>query len=434
MIKLLFLYILEVIKYYLGCYICYGNRIKRYWIPSVGFVGYIIFLLIASFQEPGKNYVIQCVFVLIALIMAIIGRWQEKIGHAIVLCFFITCMDESIGMLYKMAKIGMLNTEKAWYAEHFLQSMGTLCVLLTVALLKQRMRNGKKIWDFIRNNIQYAVVLVAAEMLFTIAGLSYLSSNIENLGGRRIIIILCAAAYVSLGVLVAFAVYVGKTNAEMEQLVKNENFLKNMQKHYYETLLEKEQDTRDYRHDMKNHLVCLEALARAGNNEALCSYVQEMQEKMLQIQKKMHVTGNQIIDAITSYYCSFLSDDICVQIDGILDVDLDEMQLCTIYANLLQNAVEEVLQSKDTTEQFVKIQMEQGKEFAKICISNSLSKEQYTRENQDFFRTKKADKKNHGLGLKNVKRALEEIGGKLELQKKENQFVVMACIPVHSNH
>lgn len=432
--KLMFLYILETIKYYLAYNICYENKVRRYWIPCIGFVGYSAFLLSGGLNDPRKNYVIMCVFVMTALAIAIKVSWLKKVTHTTVLSFFIGCMDESIGMLYKMANVGSSATEKAWHTEYFFQSISTVCILLVFVLIKQRTRSGKKLWNFMRDKVQYIVILVAVEMLLTIAGLSYLSSEIENLRGQRIIIILCAAAYVSLGLLVAFAIYVGKTNVKMEQLVKNQIFLKNMQEHYYETLLEKEQDTRDYRHDMRNHLICLEAMARDGKYEALYSYVQELQEKMVHIQNKVNATGNQIVDAITNYYCSFLDEDTNVQVKGTLDIEVDEMQLCTIYANLLQNAVEEVLRSKATVERFVEISVAQGQEFATICIYNSLSNEQQDEKNQDFFKTKKIDTKNHGLGLKNVKRALEEIGGRLELQKEEKQFIARAYIPVNLIH
>ena len=98
--KLMFLYILETIKYYLAYNICYESKIKRYWISCIGFFGYSVFLLSGGLNDPRKNYVIMCVFVMTALAIAIKVSWLKKVTHTIVLSFFIVCMDESIGMLY----------------------------------------------------------------------------------------------------------------------------------------------------------------------------------------------------------------------------------------------------------------------------------------------------------------------------------------------
>lgn len=328
----------------------------------------------------------------------------------------------------------MQNEIQVWYGEYFWQSIGTVVMLLGISYFKTQLKIENKVINFMRKNIQNIIILVAMEMLLTIAGLSYLGGMIGNVKGQRIIIVLCAATYVCLGVLVAFVIYVWKTNETMAQMMKNEIFLKNMQQHYYETLLEKEKDTRDYRHDMKNHLICLEVLAKEGKIEAVCHYVKEMESEIVQIQKKMYHTGNQIIDAITSYYCSFLKQETEVRVDGMLSISIDEIQLCTIYGNILQNAVEELQRIPEGMSHILDIQLAQGKSYARICVQNSLSQEQKNSVKEDFFQTKKKDKLNHGIGLKNVRRTLEEIGGKLELQRTEKKFIATVIIPVREYH
>ena len=50
-------------------------------------------------------------------------------------------------------------------------------------------------------------------------------------------------------------------NEKMKETVDIEKRLRNSQKNYYEMLLQKEEETRKYRHDITNHLMCLKALA-----------------------------------------------------------------------------------------------------------------------------------------------------------------------------
>ena len=118
--------------------------------------------------------------------------------------------------------------------------------------------------------------------------------------------------------------------------------MKDMQKKYYDTLLERENDTRKFRHDMSNHLICLENLAREDNLEALRKYLGQMREQMQEIQKKSYSVGNDILNILTNHYVSLLDDNTRVTVSGFIHTGTDEMKLCTIYANLLQNAVEEL--------------------------------------------------------------------------------------------
>ena len=41
-------------------------------------------------------------------------------------------------------------------------------------------------------------------------------------------------------------------------------------------------------------------------------------------------------------------------------------------------------------------------------------------------RTSKKDAKNHGLGLKNVKRTLEELNGRLDMEVTDDSFITRA--------
>ncbi len=43
----------------------------------------------------------------------------------------------------------------------------------------------------------------------------------------------------------------------MKKYLETEKLLRQTQKSYYETMLQKEEDTRRFRHDIINHLMCL---------------------------------------------------------------------------------------------------------------------------------------------------------------------------------
>ena len=189
---------------------------------------------------------------------------------------------------------------------------------------------------------------------------------------------------------------------------------------YYEALLDQEKETRAYRHDMANHIMCLNALAQKGNLETLRSYLDDMQGELQKIQLKKFNTGNEIMDIMSNFYIPQLSDKIKINFRVRSVPNLDEMKLCTIYSNLLQNAVEE-LNSDPTREGNLEILFTQDIDVFRLMISNSIFRE---KEN-DSFATRKKDKKNHGIGLENVKRVVDELGGKIWITDNDNIFKVI---------
>jgi signal transduction histidine kinase len=70
----------------------------------------------------------------------------------------------------------------------------------------------------------------------------------------------------------------------------------------------------------------------------------------------------------------------------------------------------------------------QGREFFQIMIRNSLSEESLRQEETKLFQSKKEDKRNHGLGLDNVRREIEKKGGKLELKKEDFSYCAIATL------
>ncbi|MGN1145878.1 MAG: GHKL domain-containing protein, partial [Acetatifactor sp.] len=132
-------------------------------------------------------------------------------------------------------------------------------------------------------------------------------------------------------------------------------------------------------------------------------------------------------DILTNYYISLLPETVSVKVSGRATIVIDEMRLCTIYSNLLQNAVEELLRIQGDKASLLEISFQKGEKFFRIVIKNSLSEQQ---TDVAELETKKTDKRNHGIGLQNVRRAVETIGGRLEIKKKNDYFEAVVDLRV----
>lgn len=411
---LLLLYAIEVTKYYLAYDVFFSERVRRYWIPIAGGVGYWMVLLLAGSRDDTLMRIIMYVFSISALFLAQLEKGKSRISRIIILVFILNCLGEIFLILQSViamkSKLAIPENLR-----HLIANIVVLCSISIAVFIKSRLTEEQtdKLKKLAKKNMLTLVILMAMEMLLTIAGLNWAGTFVDNDRFQISVIILCGLSYIGVGMLAFFSIYLERTNKKIESLVENEMRLKDMQKRYYDTLLEREEDTRRYRHDMENHLICVDRLAQEGDIASLQRYVGQMRQQMEEIQRRRYVTGNDILDILTSHYIALLGEKVSVSVSGQVQTSIDEMKLCTIYANLLQNAVEELHRCEGLA--FLEIRFQQGVEFSQILIRNSLSKRGEQKRD-------KVDSKNHGLGLYNVKRTVEAVGGSLELTKEEDFF------------
>ncbi len=166
-----------------------------------------------------------------------------------------------------------------------------------------------------------------------------------------------------------------KESEKIRQLIQLEEELKKMKSEYEERLLEVENNIRIYQHDMENHLICLMELAYEENANRVMNYVKELKNDFVDRKKQFYQTGNFIVDVLLNHYVSLLSDDVKKDVKGkwIQDLDVTEVELCSVFSNLMQNAVEALIKPI-TNKKYLEIKFVQGKTYAKLEIKNSLER------------------------------------------------------------
>lgn len=97
-----------------------------------------------------------------------------------------------------------------------------------------------------------------------------------------------------------------------------------MQKNYYLSLLEKETETKKYRHDMNNHIICIKAFLDEKEYDNLNNYIDNLYNQTFSLVNKGYHTGNSIIDALTNYYVENMDKSIEIELKGKIVRGLDE--------------------------------------------------------------------------------------------------------------
>ena len=258
-------------------------------------------------------------------------------------------------------------------------------------------------------------------------------------------IIIFIGAFGSVGFIGIVIVYIKILADLVERSAQQENQMNIIQLNYLTNLLEKENATKHFRHDLRNHMLYLDSLAIQNKSEAIHEYIAQMNSIINSNEQRIYNTGNDVLNAILNYYLYYLDNSIPVTITSRLTAKtaLNDAEFCSVFSNLIQNAVEELMSddrlntalansstltnpiSSDSASEarFLNISINQGSEFVQIKISNSISPKPHKK-----YRFEDNHSKLHGFGQKNALNYVKQSGGKLEISKTTDTYTVTVLL------
>lgn len=227
-----------------------------------------------------------------------------------------------------------------------------------------------------------------------------------------------------------FVVYVKNANVNYKELLESEERLRISQQYYYEMLLEREEETREFRHNISNHLICLKEILEGGNLTVAQEYLTDMNFSISQINKKYFSIGNDVMDAIVNYYVQQLDKDVILSVKGVClhSLEISDMELCSIISNLMQNAVD-AFRVQQTGEKHLHIKLSSTQDAFKLKMCNSMEEEPIL-DARGIPITSKRDTRNHGIGLKYVKKVVEQVKGLFHINICNKEFQIIVILPV----
>lgn len=209
------------------------------------------------------------------------------------------------------------------------------------------------------------------------------------------------------------------SKAKMQQEMNVKNMLLEEQKKYYELLLQREESTKQFRHDWRNQLICISELLRQADYEKGQAYISEYLQETEKIQYVLN-TGNTIINILVNDVCQRFM--VNVHLTGIFpaNVKIVDMDLCTLFSNLFSNAAEATKKAGKT---FFSMRIKTEKSMLLIEIINAIEENAVVR-NGRFQSTKTDDCRMHGIGMKNVQQIVDKYHGKIQYIQDGNEMTV----------
>lgn len=392
------------------------------------------------FYRNTKNYILFSVIMGISLCVPVsIMLWVYTFGKSDIMYIFVPAMilmgwyfitdrtkDALISLIFatvfSQSVIGSVNTivfslktllsvEYMWadfvaYIIIYVLAIGFLIFLKFIVSGKEREPLSK--WNMLLLASVFSVMVFLIQKVYSQS--EYMADVSPFATIPTAIVFLFVAAVVMLSVKNSQTKYLSKINS------LNEEYL-TIQAHHFEKARQADTEMRMLRHDMKNHIVCLNGLYKAKKYDEMGEYLGRLTETVNEIDSSI-ITGNEIADAIISEKQAYAK----IAVDGdFKGLRISSMHLCTILSNLLDNAIEAVSYVPDKDRE-ITLTIRKTGNFMYISVKNPTT--EYV-EISDNIETGKTDKNNHGFGLKNVKKAVSECGGTFILEcAKENKLYI----------
>lgn len=279
------------------------------------------------------------------------------------------------------------------------------------------------------------VIVFSGSFGMIIVFLSTMQFIIDEYIGQRFQMaasILHAFAAVGFCIVIILFIHIFRQKDYFQSQAVLESAYNNQQREYFHILLEKEKETRKFRHDMMSHMLCLKAMAENGDVEGIQRYLEESLHIMEQISGKGYSVGNETIDVLLNHYLFPVRESCLIEVEGVFGKaeNISRMELCTIFSNVFKNAVEAVslIPLGNPVKKFIRIHAFHGERFMKMTIQNSYVGE--IKIENGRIRTGKRDEKNHGFGMENARTAVERCGGSFEFKVENDCFLIQILLPV----
>lgn len=180
-------------------------------------------------------------------------------------------------------------------------------------------------------------------------------------------------------------------------------------------------------HDLKHQI---QILRNEENSEIRNQYLDQMMSeiKNYELQNK---TGNQVLDTVLtgkSIYCNKHGITLTCVADGTLLEFMDTMDLCSVFGNALDNAIEAELQIATKEKRLIHVTVTKQHAFVLIRFENYYESD--LRIERGKLLTTKNEKEFHGYGIKSIRYIVAKYEGAINISTENNWFDMKILIPL----
>ena len=191
------------------------------------------------------------------------------------------------------------------------------------------------------------------------------------------------------------------------------------------------EEIRSVRHDLKNHFVCIDLLAKQEKYKEIRDYIRKFSQETQNPDGAVLFTGNDTLDAILNTKFSFAEQKgiRCAAEVNCAQLPLAQGDISVLMGNLLDNACEAAGRAP---EKKISVRILRQGNYVSICVENTV--EAPVLAKNPGLETTKEDRSLHGLGTKNIRKIVEKYGGMMEYREEGKLFICDILIPFDTSY
>lgn len=302
-------------------------------------------------------------------------------------------------------------------------------VIAGIAFLYTRKKQKKNKLKF--SKMIYGTITVGSlSFIFIIGIVQYLGMNYQIPNNQINILVFLLALMCVIFCLMFLWISISAQRREQDKKEKEMlNLYISDQKKQIELIVEKDSDMRKFRHDIRGHMWVISQCIEKSDYKT----VKEFIERIFKIVGKEEVenyTEVVALDAVISDKKRMMDEKdikfVWEKKGKEIPKHIETYDICTVLINILNNAIEAVEKlDKNDREIHLRLKADDGK----LCIMsrNKMIGEVKFDDEQNPITTK-TDKKNHGLGGKNIREVANRYNGVLTYAVENQYFFVKIII------
>lgn len=375
------------------------------WLPCMGVAFGLMFLLIALLCNLDR---VTCLYTTIrAFALAEFTASLEWQIHA-----FLWPSDNHI-----------------WYQRFGLMLLIYILVFFITGLLEQRSMPRELRLSVTKHELMTAAVIGAS--FFAMSNLSFYASATPFSSQHPFEVMNIRTLTDAIGVVLLLAFHIQHSQISARKEVDAlQSILENQYAQYRMSRDSIEMVNRKY-HDLKHQIAAL----RAEPDAALRSHWLDEMEEDIRSYEAQNKTGNSVLDVVLtgkSLYCQKHGIALTIVADGKPLSFMEVMDICTLFGNALDNAIEAELRLPDKEQRIIHLTLSAQKQFLLFQLENYCPQMPQFRDGLPI--TTKEDPTSHGFGLKSIRLTAQKYGGTATIRGEDNWFVLKVLIPLPSSH
>lgn len=217
-----------------------------------------------------------------------------------------------------------------------------------------------------------------------------------------------------------FSTTIKQQNEKLKYYLENQQLI--LQQNHISEVSTLYEDMRKLRHDLKNHIFCMDALLVDHEYDKLHKYFLKLKEPLPHI--AFVDAGSITLNAILNSKIALAKEN-SIKMTTLIQLPetlcIDDLDLCSVVSNLCDNAIEATKLEMTENKPVIHLEIRMINNYLSIMVSNPISHD--VLKDNPHLSSSKGDSSMHGLGIKIIKLIAEKYDGMTLFTSDTGKFI-----------